>query len=94
MGLYEMIFGSSAQNTAINSFASNQGIANNTQSQLAQNQLANAYNQHLMAQIQIMRNQPKWVFNGMDCNVQEFAELMFPDDKEAQLLFILKHGGV
>lgn len=92
--LYEMIFGTRAQDSAIDSFASSQGIANSQQSQYAQNQLANGYNQALMAQYQMYRNKPKWVFNGVDCDVQEFAELMWPDDEQARLMFVLKHGGV
>lgn len=93
MTLFDTIFGTTAQNSAMNSFASNQGIAN-SQSQYQQNQLANGYNQALMAQYQMYRNKPKWVYNGIDCTVNEFAELMWPDDEQARLMFILKHGGV
>jgi len=92
--LYERIFGTTAQNAAINSYASSRSIANSQQSQYAQNQLANGYNQALMAQYQMYRNKPKWVYNGVDCDVNEFAELMWPDDEQARLMFILKHGGV
>ena len=93
MSLFDSIFGTSAQNSAMNSYAGNQGIANNT-AWTTQNQLANAYNQQLMAQYQMMRNKPKWVYNGVDCNLKEFTELMWPDDEQARLMFILKHGGV
>jgi len=94
MSFLDAIFGTSAQNAAINSFASNQGIANSQSSQYAQNQLANGYNQAILGQYQMARNKPKWVYNGIDCTAEEFALLMFPDDEQARLLFILKHGGV
>jgi hypothetical protein len=93
MSLFDSIFGSSPANQAMNSFASNQGIANSN-AWTTQNQLANAYNQQLMNQYQMARNKPKWVYNGIDCDVNEFALLMWPDDEQARLMFILKHGGV
>jgi hypothetical protein len=101
MGLFEMIFGQTP-NTQADIFDSRtQGLANQAfnnayaqQQAMNQNQLANAYNQQLMNQYQMYRNQPKWVYNGIDCTVQEFAELMWPDDEQARLMFILKHGGV
>lgn len=93
MSFFDSIFGTSAQNAAMNSFASNQGIANSN-SQYAQNQLANGYNQALMSQYQMMRNKPKWVYNGVECSLKEFADLMYNDDEEGKLMFILKHGGV
>lgn len=96
MSFFDSIFGTPAANQALNSFASNPnaGIANQAMSQYQQNQLANAYNQSLLGQYQMARNKPKWVYNGVDCTVQEFAELMWPDDEQARLMFILKHGGV
>ena len=36
---------------------------------------------------------PQWVYNGKACTLKEFTELMWPDDEQARLLFILKHGG-
>lgn len=93
MTFFDSIFGSSPPNPITNSFASNQGMAN-ANTQYAQNQLANAYNQQLLGQYQMARNKPKWVYAGIECNVQEFADLMWPDDEQARLMFILKHGGV
>lgn len=93
MTFFDSIFGTSAQNASMNSFASNQGIANSN-SQYAQNQLANAYNQQLMNQYQMYRNKPKWVYNGIECTLKEFADLMYNDDEQGKLMFILKHGGV
>ena len=37
---------------------------------------------------------PKWVYNGRPCTLKEFTELMWPDDEQARLMFVLKHGGV
>jgi len=91
MSFFDNIFGTVSANHAINSFASNQGIANaNTQYQ--QNQLANAYNQHVMAQYQMARQKPRWVYNGIECNAKQFAKLMWPDSEEEQMMFILKRG--
>jgi hypothetical protein len=94
MSFFDSIFGSSPANQAVNSFASNQGIANSQQAQnwLAQGQLANAYNQQMMGQYQMYRNRPKWMYNGVECNAKEFAKLMWPDSPEEQMMFILKHG--
>lgn len=96
MSFFDNIFGSSPPppNQAINSYSGNQGIANQAMTQYQQNQLANAYNQQLMGQYQMARNKPRWVYNGVDCNLKEFTELMWPDDEQARLMFILKHGGV
>lgn len=34
----------------------------------------------------------RWMFNGIACtNSEQFAELMWPDDPEAQLVFLLKY---
>lgn len=93
MSFFDTIFGTSSANQAMNSFASNQGIAN-ANTQYAQNQLANGYNQALMQQYQMMRQKPKWVYAGVECSLKEFTELMWPDDEQARLMFILKHGGV
>ena len=105
--LYEMIFGSpdQAYQDAVDTRA--QGLANqqfnNAYGQYAQqqsmtsaqNQLAGqAYNQALLGQYKNYYNQPTWVFNGRECSLKEFTELMFPDDEQARLMFILKHGGV
>ena len=96
MSFFDNIFGTGPANQAMNSFASNQGIANSQQAQnwLAQGQLANAYNQQLMAQYHIVRDKPKWVYAGQECTLKEFADLMYNDDEEGKLMFILKHGGV
>ena len=93
MSLFDSIFGTRAQNSAMNSYSGNQGIANST-AWNSQNQLANAYNQQLLGQYQMAGNKPRWVYNGVDCNLKEFTELMWPDDEQARLMFILKHGGV
>lgn len=93
MGLFDMIFGTSTRDDAIDSYVSSQSIAN-SQSQYAQNQLANGYNQALMAQYQMMRQKPRWVYNGIECSLKEFADLMYNDDEQGKLMFILKHGGV
>jgi len=93
MSFFDSIFGTSAQNAAMNSYAGNQGIAN-ANTQYAQNQLANAYNQQMMAQYQIVRQRPQWVYAGIECTLKEFADLMYNDDEEGKLMFILKHGGV
>jgi hypothetical protein len=93
MGLFDMIFGSSPANQAMNSYLGNpqSGIANSN-TQYTQNQLANAYNQQMMNQYQMMRNKPKWMYAGIECNAKEFAKLMWPDNPEEQMMFILKHG--
>lgn len=106
--LFESIFGAAAQNQAYDDLfdARAQGLANqqfnNAYGQYAQqqsmnnaqNQLASqAYNQ-VLSQYNMYKDQPKWVFNGKECTLKEFTEALFPDDPEAQLLFILKHGGV
>lgn len=93
--LYEAIFGTTAQVDIFDS--QSQDIANqafnSAYSQHQQNQLANAYNQQLLGQYSMMRQQPRWVYNGVECSLQEFADLMFRDDEEGKLMFILKHGG-
>jgi len=93
MSFFDSIFGSSSQ--AVNSYLGNpqSGIANSN-TQYAQNQLANAYNQQMMSQYQMMRNKPQWVYAGIECTLKEFADLMYNDDEEGKLMFILKHGGV
>ena len=105
--LYDAIFGSNDQayqdimdtrtqglanqafNIASSQYAQQVGM-NNAQSQLAQQ----AYTQSLLGQYNMYRDTPKWVFNGKECTLKEFTEFMFPDDDEARLMFILKHGGV
>lgn len=106
MSLFETIFGASSHNQGYqDAFDSRaQGLANqatNTaynqygQSQLAQSQLAQQqYNQALLGQYHIYKDKPKWVYNGCECTLKEFTELMWPDDEQARLMFILKHGGV
>lgn len=101
MSLFDSIFGPTSQNVSANSFIGNSGqhaanqMANMGYNQYAQNQqLGQAYNQQLMNQYQMMRNKPQWVYNGIDCTLKEFTELMWPDDEPARLMFILKHGGV
>jgi hypothetical protein len=33
-----------------------------------------------------------WMFNGIACtNSEQFAALMWPDDEQARLMFLLKH---
>jgi len=93
MSFFDNIFGSSSANQALNSYAGNQGMANSN-AWNSQNQLANAYNQQLLGQYQMMRNKPKWVYNGIECSLKEFADLMYNDDEQGKLMFILKHGGV
>lgn len=106
MGLYESIFGSRDSQTDLIDTRT-QGLANqafnNAYGQYAQQQsmtsaqaglAAQAYNQQLMAQYHIYKDKPKWVYNGVECSLKEFTELMFPDDEQARLMFILKHGGV
>jgi len=48
----------------------------------------------LLGNYQMYKEPAKWVYAGRDCSVQEFAELMWPDDEQARLMFVLKHGGV
>ena len=100
MGLFESIFGGANEqassifgdNTTTSAYQSytagyKQGIANASSQQQAYN--------NMLAQSQAYQyQQPTWVFNGKECTLKEFTEAIFPDDKEAQLLFILKHGGV
>jgi hypothetical protein len=106
MSLFESIFGSSHSQTDLIDTRT-QGLANqafnNAYGQYAQqqsmnsaqNQLAGqAYNQALMGQYHIYKDKPKWVYNGCECSLKEFTELMWPDDEQARLMFILKHGGV
>jgi hypothetical protein len=33
----------------------------------------------------------RWMFNGQFCSVEEFAKCMWPDDEQAQLVFLLKY---
>lgn len=106
--LFEALFGSTSQNTtATDLFDSqtqnsiNQSF-NSAYNQYTQNQLANTYAQQQLAgynaAIQAgLRNAPPnftWVYNGEACDtIEEFAKLMFPEDPESQLMFVLKHGG-
>jgi hypothetical protein len=94
MSLFDSIFGASGQTQAMNSYLGNQAMANNIQSQYTQNQLANAYTQQMINQYQMYRNKPKWVYNGIECTLKEFADLMYNDDEQGKLMFILKHGGI
>lgn len=110
MTLFESIFGQACQsqyhydlaqdaraqglanqtvNSAYNQYAQQQSM-NNAQNQLAQQ----AYNQALLGQYHIYKDKPKWVYNGKECTLPEFTEFMWPDDEQARLMFILKHGGV
>lgn len=89
MNLLDQLFGSGQQmynpHQQLNSWTGSSG------SLQAQSQ-ADLYNQ------QILRNAQKqmadWVYNGRVCSLNEFTELMWPDDEQARLMFILKHGGV
>jgi len=107
MSLFESIFGSNHSQTELMDTRT-QGLANqafnNAYGQYAQqqsmasaqNQLAGqAYNQALLGQYHMYKKEPPtWVYNGRECSLKEFTELMWPDDDEARLMFILKHGGV
>jgi hypothetical protein len=33
----------------------------------------------------------RWMFNGQFCTVEQFAKCMWPDDEQAQLVFLLKY---
>lgn len=88
--LFDMIFGTESHNKV----NTDPGAIANSTTQYAQNQLANAYNQQIIKQYPLYRNTPRWVYNNMECSLKESAEMVFPDDEQAQLLFILKHGGV
>jgi len=108
MGLFESIFGKTEEykqdlfdsrtqglanqafNNAYNQYAQQQSM-NSAQSQLAQQ----AYNQQLMGQYHMYKKEPPtWVYNGRECTLKEFADLMYNDDEQGKLMFILKHGGV
>jgi len=100
--MFNSIFGSAAhahaaqQMFGTRAHNSPQGLAN--QSSLAQQQ-ANTYSQGLLQSqlynqmLNASRGKPRYVFNDIECaTLQEFAQLMFPDDKESQMMLILKHG--
>jgi hypothetical protein len=105
-GLYETIFGTCGQsqtelmdtraqglanqafNSAYSQYAQQASMANAQQSQLAAQQYTALLQGHYY------KNQCRWMYNGQECTLKEFTELMFPDDEQARLMFILKHGGV
>lgn len=102
-GLYETIFGTCNENTSSVVDSRTQGLANqafnSAYNQYAQQQSLNsaqqAYSQQLLGQYHMYKKEPaNWVYNGRDCTLKEFTELMWPDDEQARLMFILKHGGV
>jgi hypothetical protein len=79
------------------------GMQNAQQAQLGPagmaQQQANAYSQALQ-QSQLFNQMqraasmtPQWVFNNKPCTLRQFAKEVFPDDEQAQLIFVLKHEG-
>jgi hypothetical protein len=79
------------------------GLQNAQQGQLGNaamaQQQANAYSQALQ-QSQLFNQMQRaagrtspWVFNNKPCTLQQFAREIFPDDEQAQLIFVLKHEG-
>ena len=83
-------------------------LGSNNQSQVASNQMANQMNPAVaqaIAQQQAFQQQmnaynqnpfartSQWVFAGTPCTIQEFADLIWPDEHEDKMLFILTHSG-
>jgi hypothetical protein len=61
----------------------------------------NYSNQQNISQIQAQYSQAQtarnnthqWVFNGVACTLQEFANMIWPNEHEDKMLFILTHSG-
>ena len=68
------------------------GIMSNSAQAMAQQQ-ANAYNQAMYQRLYGQQATSKWVYNGKTCTLRQFAKMVFPDDEQAQLVFVLKHEG-
>jgi hypothetical protein len=95
MSLWDSVFGQATQGMY------NQGLANqqtsyaqqaSLSSSMAQQQMLN-YNQN-MGSIYQQVQLPRFVYENCAMNLEEFAKKLFPDDEQAQLIFILKHTGV
>jgi hypothetical protein len=83
----------SAFNSAYGQYAQ-QASMNSAQNQLAA-QSTQQYNQAMLGQYHMYKKEPPtWVYNGRECSLKEFADLMYNDDEQGKLMFILKHGGV
>ena len=92
--MWNQIFGTGANQAAQTMFGQS---TTPTQGGLAnQNTYYNALQQSaLYNQMQQMANKPRFVFGNFECHtVEEFAEYLFPEDKEQQMMFILKFGGM
>lgn len=80
-------------NNAYSQYAQQQSM-NSSQQGLAAQQ-AQQYNQAMLGQYHMYKKEPPtWVYAGRECSLKEFADLMYNDDEEGKLMFILKHGGV
>ena len=61
---------------------------------VAQQNIANAQQQYHFHKAGQAAQQVKWMYNGHACTVKEFADIMYVDDEQGKLMFLLKHGGV
>lgn len=102
MSMWDSIFGQATQGV------SGQGMANQqapyTQMNQAAQQLSlsnslaqqQAYNNALSTGMGMYQQQqlPQWVYDNCVCTLEEFAKKIFPDDEQAQFMFILRNTGV
>lgn len=83
LSMWRSLFGS-AQLTNASQYHNNT-LQNMTAQQMAAQQMAVYSSMHRAAPI------CRWMYDGEPCTAQRFAELMWPDDSEARLLFLLKY---
>jgi hypothetical protein len=97
MSLWDSVFGQATQGMY------NQGLANQQTSYAQQASLSNSMAQQQMAYYKSLNSGfgqyqppplPRFVYENCAMNLEEFAKKLFPEDEQAQLIFILRHTGV
>lgn len=75
-----------AFNTAYNNYQNGQ------LGQAGMNMAAQQYNQQLFNQAVMMKNRPRWIFDGVECNgPREMADIIWANDCPEKTHFLLKY---